>query len=203
MAHRLNGRVFPRDKPTFLKSADLRAITLEALGVELGGCQLSPPQARLLEDGNYRDPRVLNTNWAPGEPQMFLSFSDLKRDVANGATFIIDNVGQCSDLLANVIDIVARAIDLRTNLTGNLYWSLGRKSGFGVHADQHDVIAIQLCGHKDWHFPDCDHDDSFCRLEAGGIIFVPRGVRHDVHGTGVHTIHLSCQYDSRNTCPGV
>jgi ribosomal protein L16 Arg81 hydroxylase len=94
--------------------------------------------------------------------------------------------------------------------TGNAYLSLGGRGTFGKHWDTHDVFAIQLLGRKRWQiysptFPsplsshrsegsghECPATPVLdCVLEAGDLLYVPRGWWHHAIPFDEPSLHFS------------
>jgi ribosomal protein L16 Arg81 hydroxylase len=93
---------------------------------------------------------------------------------------------------------------------GNAYLSIGGRGTFGRHWDTHDVFALQLIGRKRWQvfaatFPlplgmhrsetvlaACPPEPVLdCVLDAGDMLYVPRGWWHHVLPTEGPSLHLS------------
>lgn len=94
--------------------------------------------------------------------------------------------------------------------TANAYACFGGPGTFGKHWDVHDVFALQLLGRKHWQvyapsFPyplgsqTSDRLDSPCPsepvldcvLEAGDLLYIPRGWWHQALPLGEPSLHLS------------
>lgn len=91
----------------------------------------------------------------------------------------------------------------------NLYMTPGEAQGLGVHVDDHDVLVLQLQGRKTWDIydrqvgggesanPSADtarpvECPETITLEAGGWLYVPKGVRHEVRNKATEpSIHLA------------
>jgi ribosomal protein L16 Arg81 hydroxylase len=103
---------------------------------------------------------------------------------------------------------VGRFVGCQT--TSNAYVSFGGNGTFGKHWDTHDVFAIQLIGKKRWQlfapsFPlptssqvseglqhTCPSTATLeCELEAGDMLYIPRGWWHQVTPFDVGSLHLS------------
>lgn len=133
---------------------------------------------------------------------------------------LYDLLEQGATLVLNRAELVSEAIEalcmqvgnfVGTQTTVNAYASLGAVPATNVHWDTHDVFILQLSGRKHWRVyeptlplpfvnqisnerkdevsdvPCLDH-----MLEAGSILYLPRGWWHKVEPTpGCDSIHLT------------
>jgi ribosomal protein L16 Arg81 hydroxylase len=126
----------------------------------------------------------------------------------NGASLVINRFEDHSPLAQGLCAEVGRYTSLPT--TSNAYVSFGGQGTFGKHWDTHDVFALQLLGRKRWRvfapsFPlplsqhtsqaaakDCGPEPLLdCILEAGDMLYLPRGWWHEVVPLGAGSLHLS------------
>ena len=101
----------------------------------------------------------------------------------------------------------------RCPVQANIYLSPPESRGFGIHFDTHSVFALQLEGAKHWKIFDepfprplggeqepsqefmarvgrarCIYEDD---LEKGELLYIPRGVLHEVSSGSLPSIHLT------------
>ena len=69
----------------------------------------------------------------------------------------------------------------------NAYLSPSGSTGLARHADQHDVIVVQLAGSKRWWLGDDEPVD----LHAGDTMYVPAGLEHRASATDTSSLHLT------------
>jgi len=125
-----------------------------------------------------------------------------------GATMVLNRIDSHSLLAKRLCAEVGRFAGAQTN--SNAYLSFGGKGTFGKHWDTHDVFAIQLIGKKRWQIfaptlpLPLSHQTSEalqhtcpvtpaleCVLEAGDMLYIPRGWWHQVTPFDVGSWHLS------------
>lgn len=89
-------------------------------------------------------------------------------------------------------------LDLERSLThpvqANAYVTPPVSQGLRVHADPHDVFALQTHGHKQWvvHADGADAPATLdVRLEAGDALYLPRGMAHAARTVDAPSIHLT------------
>lgn len=142
------------------------------------------------------------------------SFNSL---MLNGATLVLNRI----DIKSTKINKLTKAIShfVKEKSVANGYIAFGGNGTFAKHWDTHDVFAIQLIGRKRWklfsptfplplqnqtskdHKHECPEAPVFDEiLEAGDILYIPRGWWHEAlpieneetfHiAVGVHTAHI-------------
>lgn len=91
----------------------------------------------------------------------------------------------------------------------NLYYTPANAQGFKTHHDTHDVFVLQIEGSKRWRiydpviplplvgqvFDDKKFElgpvvDEFI-LQAGDLLYCPRGIPHDAHSTNEPSLHIT------------
>lgn len=171
--------------------------------------RLEPPRLRLFNDGSqipqhrYTHPVVSkrHTVWHRIEP------ANLHHQLKDGASLVLDAV----DALHPGVEDLATALErhFRTDVQVNLYASWTPKEGFGVHWDDHDVVVLQLEGAKRWKLYGATRIDPLrvdieapepptgapvaeIVLQAGDMLYLPRGWWHAVAATEGRSLHLTC-----------
>ncbi|MGX1848729.1 cupin domain-containing protein [Streptomyces sp. NPDC055299] len=171
--------------------------------------RLEPPRLRLFNDGSqipqhsYAHPVVSkrHTVWHRIEP------ANLHHQLKDGASLVLDAV----DALHPGVEDLATALErhFRTDVQVNLYASWTPKEGFGVHWDDHDVVVVQLEGAKRWKLYGATRIDPLrvdteapepptgapvaeVVLQAGDMLYLPRGWWHAVAATEGRSLHLTC-----------
>jgi len=127
--------------------------------------------------------------------------------LAQGDTLVIDSVEELHLPLRCFVQRLEQM--LRCLVQVNVYVSAGATRGFGVHWDDHEVFALQIAGRKRWRVlgptlrqpllgiapppqPVADMAEAFDQvLQAGDILYLPRGWWHSVCAEGEPTIHLA------------
>lgn len=162
--------------------------TLDDLQSVIEKDTIEPPRLRLLRNDAFVDPRVFK-GVSDGRVVMAANFEEVKKAVFKDSTLIIDNIGPLYPPANDICDEIAAL--LSTECSANIYCSCTPSSGFGPHADQHDFIAIQLCGDKHWSFPESGRNVVFTE---GDALFVKAGVVHDVQSIHRLSIHMTIQF---------
>lgn len=143
------------------------------------------------------------------------SFNNL---MLNGATLVLNRI----DTKSTKINKLTKAIShfVKEKAVANGYIAFGGNGTFAKHWDTHDVFAIQLIGRKRWKLfaptflhplqnqtskdrkHECPETPVFDEiLEAGDILYIPRGWWHEAlpieqeetfHiAVGIHTAHIT------------
>lgn len=125
----------------------------------------------------------------------------------SGSTLIIDRCNSYFEDICRFSDDLSGLFGCR--VTANMYASFCSSSGFGLHFDDHDVIALQLEGEKEWRIHPPTHADpmpsqkSFyyqepmdepihvAQLTPGQALYVPRGYWHEANSRDSNSLHVS------------
>jgi ribosomal protein L16 Arg81 hydroxylase len=130
-------------------------------------------------------------------------------DFAEGYTIVLDGV----EKYVRAVGTVARSIEVELNfpIQVNTYITPPGQTGLAPHYDDHDVLILQVQGSKIWHLylgadrpprdiqrekdKAVDSDGlpaaTDVRLEAGDVLYVPRGRVHSAETTSEQSIHLT------------
>lgn len=126
----------------------------------------------------------------------------------SGASVVLNRLEHQSSTMQRLCSDVARFCSLPTS--GNAYLSIGGAGTFGRHWDTHDVFAVQLIGSKRWRvfeptyaLPLADQTSQRSplpcpaqplldvTLQAGDLLYLPRGWWHEVLPGDEPSFHLS------------
>ena len=161
--------------------------------------RLEPPRLRLVRDGGDAK--------APKDQRASqLDVRALNRELARGATLVLNGVNEMHPPLAELTREFARLFLIEPNV--NLYAAFGRHRGYGPHWDAHDVFILQLAGRKRWLLYGPSRPRPLKRdarpnemqplktqarltLAAGDLLYIPRGHWHDAIAVGEPTLHLT------------
>jgi ribosomal protein L16 Arg81 hydroxylase len=138
-----------------------------------------------------------------------LDVGRIRDDFADGYTVVLDGVEKYVRAVAKV----ARSIEVELNfpIQVNTYITPPGQTGLAPHYDDHDVLILQVQGPKIWHMylgadrppreiqrekdKAVDADGlpapTDVRLEAGDVLYVPRGRVHSAETTSELSIHLT------------
>lgn len=126
-----------------------------------------------------------------------------------GATIVLNRLDVFSDFTRDICMQIAQYAGIQT--AANAYASFGAEAATPAHWDTHDVFAVQLVGRKNWRLYKPTHElpissqqstghDALIGatpslevvLEAGDILYVPRGWWHVVEpADSSDTVHLA------------
>jgi lysine-specific demethylase/histidyl-hydroxylase NO66 len=129
------------------------------------------------------------------------------RDFADGYTIVLDNVQR----FARAISALSHSIEVELNFATqvNAYFTPPESQGFAAHSDDHDALIVQLQGSKIWHvYEGVDvaphemwrHEAMSTAglpapvdvgLQAGDVLYVPRGRVHAAESTSDLSVHLT------------
>lgn len=167
--------------------------------------RLGPPRLRL--SGGEPGHGVFSSRQArSGGSAPEIDVGALHAQLRSGATLILDAAHELSPPLQTLC--AGLSADFTCFCQANLYASWGETQGFEVHWDDHDVFVIQAEGAKRWRLygptraaplsagDPADHlappeprDDIV--LEAGDVLYLPRGYWHAAVGLAEPTLHLT------------
>jgi ribosomal protein L16 Arg81 hydroxylase len=170
--------------------------------------RLDPPQLRLVKDGqpipveSYIKSIQRRTTAIPK-----LLVSELAGHLRQGATLIIDKVDDMYEPIGSLATALEGALGAEVGV--NLYAGWRTSRGFDLHWDDHDVFILQVTGKKHWtvyaptvnypirHSPETDTEkptgDPIWQgfLEAGDLLYIPRGWWHVAVPCDEPTLHLT------------
>jgi ribosomal protein L16 Arg81 hydroxylase len=138
-----------------------------------------------------------------------LDVSGIQNDFADGYTIVLDGV----EKYVRAVGTLARSIEVELNfpIQVNTYITPPGQTGLASHYDDHDVLILQVQGSKVWHLylgadrpprelqrerdkavgADGLPAPTDVRLEAGDVLYVPRGRVHSAETTSEQSIHLT------------
>jgi ribosomal protein L16 Arg81 hydroxylase len=138
-----------------------------------------------------------------------LDLVGVRNDFADGYTIVLDGVEQ----YVRAVGILARSIEVELNfpIQVNTYITPPGQTGLAPHYDDHDVLVLQVQGSKIWHLyvgadrppREIQRDKEKAvaveglptptdvRLEAGDVLYVPRGRVHEAVTASEPSIHLT------------
>ncbi|HSF22996.1 MAG TPA: cupin domain-containing protein [Blastocatellia bacterium] len=159
-----------------------------------------PPAVRLVR----RNENLASVRLADGSIDMVR----VRNAFADGYTIVLNGLERYMPEIA----AVARTIEVELNFETqvNAYITPPQSQGFLPHYDDHDVLILQSLGSKTWHLygPDADVPTHELRirtpfvgdklsppcvlsLEAGDLLYIPRGRVHAAEANAVPSIHLT------------
>jgi ribosomal protein L16 Arg81 hydroxylase len=138
-----------------------------------------------------------------------LDVAGVRSDFAEGYTIVMDGIEQ----YVRTIGTLARSLEVELNFPTqvNAYITPPHSSGLVPHYDDHDVVVLQIQGSKCWQLyvgadrpaRDIQRDTENAvaleslptptelRLEAGDVLYVPRGRVHAAQTNAEPSVHLT------------
>jgi len=131
----------------------------------------------------------------------------VRNDFADGYTIVLDDVEQYVRTIASLAHAIEVELNFATKV--NAYVTPPESQGFLAHYDEHDVLILQIQGSKIWHlYNGADvppHEmrrrepvdmaglplPTDVRLEAGDVLYLPRGRVHAAEATSEPSVHLT------------
>ena len=175
---------------------------------------LMPPELRFLNNGVELHPKQFLARTAQGSPARMPDPERVSRLLDEGATVVVDAL-QRMDL---VLELACRSLQwwLGERVEVNAYLTTGQTFGFSRHADDHDVLVVQIDGEKDWEIGGFSsrhrqrqstsgarpgpHELVWeGRLRSGDVIYLPNGQLHRARHEGSgYSLHLTFGFSRRN-----
>ncbi|RKH08228.1 hypothetical protein D7V97_20085 [Corallococcus sp. CA053C] len=166
------------------------------------GHSLTNDEVRLARSGSVVAPRV------EGEKKTTLyQFYEAYR---TGYTPVVRNLHLCWEPIAEIASALALAFGCY--ISTHLYPTPENSQGFSAHWDDHDIFALQLEGAKEWRLYDSgpqlprysqerndyarqrgptDNPWQIINLEAGDLLYFPKGVVHEPRARTLSSLHLT------------
>ncbi|MDT0267954.1 cupin domain-containing protein [Streptomyces sp. DSM 44915] len=172
---------------------------------------LANPQFRIFRNGAELHPDAyLNRDvTSRGQAVSMVNMRRVKGHLDDGATMILDR----ANVFDPTLEVICRAIQWWSGerVTVNIYLTTNDSAGFGLHWDDHNVIAIQLSGEKEWEvrgasrtapmYRDAARNDTPSQdviwsgiTRPGDVLHIPRGHWHQAGRSGLgvgHSLHMT------------
>lgn len=166
---------------------------------DVGAFAEKPPRARSFVQGWLADRQI-------EEEARYARLDEVRRVYARGVTVVLMSMQQRWGPIA----ALCRSLEgeFRCPVHANLYLTPPGAQGFDAHFDTHEVFVLQLEGSKQWRLYGSPRplplaDERFARprdtlgtprevtLEAGDLLYVPRGVVHEAFTSELASMHLT------------
>lgn len=165
-------------------------------------------RVRLVKDGTEIPTTAYLQHNAFGESIRAGAF---ERQLSEGATLVLNSVDPLFDEVAELVEDTVRTLKMHAWV--NLYAGWRTQRGFDLHWDDHDTIILQVHGRKAWkvYGPTCEYpikefDGSHVKptappvwdgiLEAGSLLYMPRGWWHEAVPLDEPTLHITLGLNS-------
>jgi ribosomal protein L16 Arg81 hydroxylase len=121
----------------------------------------------------------------------------------SGATIIINSAHKAIPNLADACSAFEQEMKIRVQ--ANIYITPPHSQGFAMHYDPHDIFSMQIKGPKTWQIYDSGEElptsnkafknkpelVSKFDIQAGDLLYMPRGIVHEAFSTNISTIHVN------------
>lgn len=146
---------------------------------------------RLIADGKDLHPALfIQSRIGDGLIEHSLLDNDLVTQCLNeGGTLVFDHINDHVTELRGIQEYIEASYGVKCWI--QCYLTKANQTAFNMHSDDHPFLVLQLFGHKHWIHDNNDTVD----YNTGDIAFYPRGKRHDVHGKGVTSMHLTIAFE--------
>jgi lysine-specific demethylase/histidyl-hydroxylase NO66 len=129
------------------------------------------------------------------------------KDFADGYSIVLESIHRYVRAIASLLHAIEVELNFATQV--NAYFTPPQSQGFVAHYDDHDVLILQIRGSKIWHLYDgadvAPHEmvrqepvaaaalpsPTDVRLEAGDVLYLPRGRIHAAEATSELSVHLT------------
>jgi bifunctional lysine-specific demethylase and histidyl-hydroxylase NO66 len=160
-----------------------------------------PSAMRLVRRDKYREPATYR--FADGA----IDLVRVRNEFADGYTIVLNGLQGTVPAIASLAHAIEVELHFETQV--NAYITPPESQGFLPHFDDHDVLILQIQGSKTWHV----HEDADVpprefkrrravvaddlptpkklRLEAGDVLYLPRGRVHAAEANAEPSIHLT------------
>lgn len=141
-----------------------------------------------------------------GKPIIPVNATDIVEACRNGATLIVEQIHKYDKSIGDFAARISNEIGEPVRV--NLYFSQPEHQGYNRHYDTHDVFILQLAGSKKWQVfestikfplfaqkihgtPPSPEPVVDCTLEAGHVLYIPRGYWHEATARLEPSLHLT------------
>jgi hypothetical protein len=104
-----------------------------------------------------------------------------------GATLVLNEADRAIPSLNELCR--ALAVELAFPAHANVYITPGGSAGFSSHADDHEVLVLQITGSKRWDIGVGSGVE--ITLLPGDLLYLPRGIFHSAHAQERDSIHVT------------
>lgn len=104
---------------------------------------------------------------------------------ADGATIVLQSLHRMHPKVSAFA--CALEEEISHPVQANAYLTPPGSEGLASHSDGHDVIVVQLHGHKHWRVEDLGE----ITLEPGSTLYLPRGTEHEAATRDASSLHLT------------
>ena len=108
---------------------------------------------------------------------------------SEGATLVLNQADRSFPSLSTLCRTLSAELGFPVH--ANVYVTPDRSSGFARHADNHEVLVIQIAGSKRWQLYIDDNTVEEIDLACGDLLYLPRGLAHSAKAQDGDSIHVT------------
>lgn len=108
---------------------------------------------------------------------------------AGGATLILNQLHCALPSLNHACRMLTEELGFPTQT--NIYITPRAAAGFSKHADEHEVLILQIAGSKFWIIYPPDAPPVEIDLQSGDLLYLPRGMFHAARARDEDSIHIT------------
>jgi hypothetical protein len=177
----------------------------------VSGSRLTPDRMRVISDGDLLNGSLFLRRDLPSDNAPITTYAlDVERfnyAMEFGAVLALDAISEFNTYARDFTTQIRKAFGVQSS--ANLYLTTAKKRSFGGHRDDHDFIAVQIDGSKNWNLedttgprkpvalPEPDKLTSFVATR-GTFLYVPRGFWHDPVADSDRSTHITCSISYPN-----
>jgi bifunctional lysine-specific demethylase and histidyl-hydroxylase NO66 len=145
------------------------------------------PSFRLVQDGTtLPSERSTGTvHFGGRRVEDVADFTKITTALDAGATLVLQGLQRTSLDMARYCGQLERATS--HPVQANAYLTPAGASGLGPHRDDHDVLVVQVDGHKTWDIEEL----GVVTLEAGDVLYLPAATTHSAAAQDQPSLHLT------------
>jgi ribosomal protein L16 Arg81 hydroxylase len=108
---------------------------------------------------------------------------------AGGATIVLNQL----ERVVPSLNAACRALSVETGLPAwaNIYIAPAGSVGFSRHVDSHEVLILQIDGHKQWLLYPGEGPTLEIEMRAGDLLYLPGGLAHSARAQESESIHVT------------
>jgi bifunctional lysine-specific demethylase and histidyl-hydroxylase NO66 len=167
-------------------------LTLDDVDHLVAATGLRAPSFRMVRDGRTLPIASLTRRVRIGSRPVsdLVDVPAVRAAFADGATLVLQGLHRSWPPVSAVCRELEAA--LTHPLQANAYLTPPVAQGLDVHADPHDVLAVQTHGRKRWVVhPPGDEPAWDLELEPGDVLYLPAGTRHAAQTVDAPSLHLT------------
>lgn len=182
--------------PRFIAAADTDGfsdlLSLDDVDRLVTSSALRSPSFRLVREGRTLERSRVTRRARIGSRSVddLVDLDAVHREFGAGATIVLQGLHRSFEPVAHVCRSLE--VSLSHPVQANAYLTPPSAQGLNLHADPHDVFAVQTYGVKRWVVhPPGDASPWDLQLQPGDVLYLPAGTRHAAQTIDRPSLHLT------------